>query len=51
MNLREIGWEVVDCIHLAQDTDHWKAGVKMMMKLRLPYRVGNFFTSYVTISF
>jgi len=23
MELRKIGWEVVDWIHLAQDRDHW----------------------------
>jgi len=23
MDLRQIGWEDVDCIHLAQDRDHW----------------------------
>jgi hypothetical protein len=23
MDLREIGWESVDCIHLAQDRDQW----------------------------
>jgi hypothetical protein len=42
MDLRETGWEVVDWIHLVQDRDQWWAGVKMM-KLRLPYRAGNFF--------
>jgi len=25
MNLRGIWWEVVDCIHLTQDRDHWWA--------------------------
>jgi hypothetical protein len=27
MDLREIGWEVVDWIHLAQDRDQWWAVV------------------------
>jgi hypothetical protein len=25
MDLREIGWEDVDWIHLTQDTDQWRA--------------------------
>jgi hypothetical protein len=25
MNLREIGWGVMGCIHLAQDRDQWRA--------------------------
>jgi len=25
MDLREVGWEVVDWIHLAQDGDHWQS--------------------------
>jgi len=25
MNFREIGWEVVGWLHLAQDMDHWRA--------------------------
>jgi hypothetical protein len=25
MDLREIGWEGVDRMHLAEDTDQWKA--------------------------
>jgi hypothetical protein len=23
LHLRETGWEVVDCMHLAQDRNHW----------------------------
>jgi len=41
-------YEGVDCVQMAQE---WRCFVSMMMKFRLPYRVGNFFTSYVTISF
>jgi hypothetical protein len=43
--LREIGWEVVDWIHLAQDMDKW------IMNLRASYEAGNFSTSSATISF
>jgi len=36
MDLREIGWEYVDWIYLAQDTDHWRAFVNMVTNLRTP---------------
>jgi hypothetical protein len=36
MNLREIGWEGVDWIHLAQDRDQWWALVNMVMNLWVP---------------
>jgi hypothetical protein len=35
MDLREIGWESVDCIQLAQDRDWWWALVNMVMNLRV----------------
>jgi hypothetical protein len=33
MELREIGWEGVDWIHLAQDKYQWQAVVKTVMNL------------------
>jgi hypothetical protein len=36
INLREIGWDGVDWIDLAQDRDLWKALVNMVMNLRVP---------------
>jgi hypothetical protein len=36
MNLREIGWEVVDWIHVVQDRDQWRAVVNTVMNLRVP---------------
>jgi hypothetical protein len=36
MDLREIGWEDVDWIHLAQDTDQWWVVVNTVMNLRVP---------------
>jgi hypothetical protein len=36
MDLREIGREGFDWIHLAQDKDHWQALVNMVMKRRVP---------------
>jgi hypothetical protein len=35
MNLREIGWEGVDWIRLAQDRDWWQAVVSAVMNLRV----------------
>jgi hypothetical protein len=36
MDLREIGWEGVDWIHLAQDRGQWRAVVNTVMNLRVP---------------
>jgi hypothetical protein len=36
IDLREIGWEGVDWIHLAQDRDQWRAVLNTAMKLRVP---------------
>jgi hypothetical protein len=36
MDLREIGWNGVDWIDLAQDNYQWRALVKTVMNLRVP---------------
>jgi hypothetical protein len=36
MDLREIGWEGVDLVHLAQDRDQWWAIVNTAVNLRVP---------------
>jgi hypothetical protein len=36
MDLRDIGWEGVDWIYLAQGKDHWRAVVNTVMNLRVP---------------
>jgi hypothetical protein len=36
MDLREIGWEGVDSIHLAWDRGKWRADVNSVMKFRVP---------------
>jgi hypothetical protein len=36
MDLGEIGWDGVDWIELAQDSDQWKGLVKKVMNLRVP---------------
>jgi hypothetical protein len=33
IDLREIGWDVVDWIDVAQDRDQWRALVNMVMSL------------------
>jgi len=35
MDLREIGWEPADQIHLAQDRDQWQALPNTVMNLRI----------------
>jgi hypothetical protein len=36
MDLREIGWDSIDWVDVAQDRDQWRALVNMVMKLRVP---------------
>jgi hypothetical protein len=36
MDLREIGWDGLDWIELAQDRDQWRALVNRLMNLRVP---------------
>jgi hypothetical protein len=35
MDLREIGWEGMELIHLAQDRNRWRAVVNAVMNLRV----------------
>jgi len=41
----------MDWIHLTLDRDQWWALVHTVMKLRIPYKAGNFWTSWVTVGF
>jgi hypothetical protein len=36
MDLKDIGWDGVAWIHLAQNKDQWRAFVYMVMNLRVP---------------
>jgi hypothetical protein len=36
MDLREIGWDGVDWVDLAQDRDEWRPLVKTVMNPRIP---------------
>jgi len=42
MDLREIGWEGVDWIHVGEDRDWWQAVLNMVMNLQVPQKAGNF---------
>jgi len=44
MDLSEIWWKVLDCIHLAKHGDQWRALVTVIMNLRVPYKAGNLLT-------
>jgi hypothetical protein len=41
MDIREIGWEGVDWMHLAQDREQWRALVYTVLNLRVPQKEGN----------
>jgi hypothetical protein len=51
MDLREIGWDGVDWVDLAQDRDHWRALVNMVMNLRVPKNAGKFLSGCTIGSF
>jgi hypothetical protein len=36
VDLREIGWESVDWMHLAEDMDLWQVLVNMVINLQVP---------------
>jgi hypothetical protein len=36
MDLKEIGWERVDWIHLVQDRDQWRILMNTLINLRVP---------------
>jgi hypothetical protein len=36
MDLRKIGWEGVDWIHLTHDRDQWRAFLNTVTNLRVP---------------
>jgi hypothetical protein len=51
MDLREVGWEDVQWIHLAQDCTSCGILWTRQWKIGLHKKAGNFLTSWVTISF
>jgi hypothetical protein len=40
IDLREMGWDGMDWIELAQDMDQWRALVNTVMNLRFPNMLG-----------
>jgi hypothetical protein len=51
MDLREIRWDGVDWIDMAQDRDQWRALVNMVMNLRGPQNTGKFLRGWAIGSF
>jgi hypothetical protein len=45
MDLREIGWDVIDWTDLTQDMDQWRALATTVMNLRVPKNAGKFLSS------
>jgi hypothetical protein len=42
IDLREIGWDGVDWMDVAQDRDQWRALVNTVLNLRVPQNAGEF---------
>jgi hypothetical protein len=45
IDFREIGWDGMDWIDLAQDRGQWRALVSTMMNLQVPKSAGKFLSS------
>ena len=43
IDIKEMSWEGMDWIDLAQDRDKWQALVNAVMDFRVPYNAGKFF--------
>jgi hypothetical protein len=51
MDFREIGWDGMDRIDMAQDRDQWRALVNVVMNLRVLYNAGKFLSGCTIDSF
>jgi hypothetical protein len=51
IDLREIDWDGMDWIDLAQDREQWRALMNTVVDLRFPYNAGNFLSSCTIGSF
>jgi hypothetical protein len=45
MDIKEVVWEGMNWLDLAQNRDRWQARLNAVMKLQVPYNAGNFMTS------
>jgi hypothetical protein len=45
MDLREVGWDGMEWIDLAQDRDQWRTLVNTVMNVRVPHNAGKFLSS------
>jgi hypothetical protein len=45
IDLRDIGWDRMDCIDLAEDRDQWRVLVNTVMNLWFPSNAGEFLSS------
>jgi hypothetical protein len=50
-DLREIGWDVMDLVDMAQDRDQRKALVNTVLNLRVPQNAAKFFSRCPTGGF
>jgi hypothetical protein len=51
IDLREIGWDGMDWIDLAQDRNQWRALVNTVTNLRVLKNAGKFLSGYTIVSF
>jgi hypothetical protein len=51
IDIREIGWDGMDWIYLAQDTDQWRALMNIVMNIRVPYNAWKFLSGCTIGSF
>jgi hypothetical protein len=51
IDLREIGWDGIDWIELAEDREQWRALVNTVMNLRVPKNTGKFLSGCTIGSF
>jgi hypothetical protein len=51
MDLREIGWNGMNCFHLGQDREQWKVLVNTVMNLPVLYNIVNVLNNFTICGF